>query len=143
MSFKMAVHASLHVLANIKYISFVIFKYDASKKKSFSFLPLFTSRNAMTHFSTGALNSTAMTSIDFFGNHDNVELTLASIWNSIKGDQYVPVSLNYKILQSITIHVILCITKRHCTWDSYRYLVLEASFPFSITKLKLMRMLLL
>lgn len=37
MSFKMAVHASLHVLANIKYISFVIFKYDASKKKVFHF----------------------------------------------------------------------------------------------------------
>lgn len=37
MSFKMAVHASLHVLANIKYISFVIFKYDASKIKVFHF----------------------------------------------------------------------------------------------------------
>lgn len=136
MFFKMAVHASLHVHANIKYISFVIFKYDASKKKSFSFLRLFTSRNATTHFSTGALNSTAMTSIDFFGNHDNVELTLASIWNSIQ-----VVSLNCKILQSITLT--LYITKCQCTWDSYRYLVLEASFPFSITKLKLMRMLLL
>lgn len=80
MSFTMAVHTSIHVHANIKYISFVIFKSDASKKKSCSFLWLFnTSRNATTHFSTGALNSTAMTSIDFFGNHDNVELTLASI----------------------------------------------------------------
>lgn len=37
MFFKMAVHASLHVHANIKYISFVIFKYHASKKKVFHF----------------------------------------------------------------------------------------------------------
>lgn len=41
MSFKMAVHASLHVLANIKYISFVIFKYDASKKKNFIFATVY------------------------------------------------------------------------------------------------------
>lgn len=66
---------------------------------------------------------------------------VTSIWNSIQGGQYGPVSLNCKILQSITLT--LYITKCQCTWDSYRYLVLEASFPFSITKLKLMRMLLL
>lgn len=37
MSFKMALHTSLHVHAYIEYISFVIFKYDASKKKVFHF----------------------------------------------------------------------------------------------------------
>lgn len=41
-----------------------------------------TSKKATIHFSTGALNSTAITSIDLFGNHDNVELTLARICKS-------------------------------------------------------------
>ena len=41
-----------------------------------------TSKKATIHFSTGALNSTAITSIDFFGNHDNVELTFARICKS-------------------------------------------------------------